>query len=258
MKRTIAALCATLLVLLTVPAAFAATDFKALLKQVDALNDFGKTDYSSVYSIATEKPGEKPSNQQFQVYRRDELDQFVMIVLKPEENYGKGYLKIGEKIWFYDRKSGNSKDFTIKDTIEGTNAKNSDIKKYTFADDYDIEKSDEGAMGAFKVWILTLKARNNEVPYQKIRLFIRKDKPIPLKEEDFAVSGGRLRTVLYIPNYITSGEKMIPSEIRITEEGGNVEGPAVVLGKSTITISDLVVKKLPDSTFTKAFLGAAQ
>jgi outer membrane lipoprotein-sorting protein len=233
-------------------ALFAQTaDFKAMLKAVDEMGDFGKQDYSAVYSIVTEKPGENPSATEIQIYRRDVQDQFVILVNKPEKQKGQGYLKIDDNVWFYDPESGNFSHSTIKENIQNSEAKNSDFKKYTFSDDYEIAATASGKLGTYETWVLDLKAKTNEVSYQHVRLTIRKDKSVPLKEQDFSVSERLMRTVLYLPKYVEAGGKLIPSQIIMNDELNKGE-------KSVLTISDVRVGKLSDTTFSKAFLARAQ
>jgi len=232
-------------------AAFAATDFKALLREIDSMADFGKQDYSAVYNIVSEKPGESPSTTQVKIFRRDDKDQIVILIQKPEKQRGQGYLKIDDNVWFYDPESGNYSHSTLKENVNNSEAKNSDFKKYTFADDFDIVKTEEGKLGSFETWILTLQAKNNEVSYQKIRLTVRKDKPIPLKEEDFSVSDRLMRTTLFLPTYVQAAGKLIPAKMKIIDEVNKGE-------QSVLSVSDVVVAKLPDTVFTKTFLERAQ
>lgn len=235
----------------TVLSAAAAPDFTAILRNIDSMQDFGKQDYSAVYNIVSEKPDQNPSTTQIKIFRRDQDNQIVILIQKPDKQKGQGYLKIDDNVWFYDPESGNFSHSTMKETINNTDAKNSDFKRYTFADDYTIVKSDEGKLGAYDVWILTLQAKNNEVSYQKVRLTVRKDKPLPLKEEDYSVSDRLMRTIYFLPTYVQVGDKLIPAKIKMVDEisKGN---------QSVLTISDVAVGKLPDSTFTKAFLERAQ
>ena len=235
-----------------VSAAAAATpDFKAMLKSIDALSDFGKQDYSAVYDIVSEKPGENPTTTQIKIFRRDDHNQIVILLQKPEKQKGQGYLKIDDNVWFYDPESGNYSHSTMKENINGSQAKNSDFKKYTFADDFEIEKSEEGKLGAFETWVLTLKAKNNEVSYQKIRLTIRKDKPLPLKEEDFSVSDRPMRTTFFLPTYVQAGDKLIPAKIKMVDEVNKGT-------QSVLNISNVYVGKLDDKYFQKTFLESAR
>ncbi|MDA8409278.1 MAG: outer membrane lipoprotein-sorting protein [Treponema sp.] len=252
MKRILMIIAVVAAALAGATGAFAATtDFKAILRNIDSMQDFGKQDYSAVYNIVSEKPDENPSTTQVKIFRRDQHNQIVILLQKPDKQKGQGYLKIDDNVWFYDPESGNFSHSTMKENINNTDAKSSDFKRYTFADDYTITQSGEGKLGAYDVWILTLEAKNNEVSYQKVRLTIRKDKPLPLKEEDFSVSDRLMRTILFLPTYVEAGGKLIPAKIKMIDEisKGN---------QSVLTISDVAIGKLPDSTFSKSFLERVQ
>jgi outer membrane lipoprotein-sorting protein len=232
--------------------AFAAAtpDFKAMLAAVDANADFGKEDYSAVFTIVTQKPGENDSVMQIKLFRRDEKDQVVWIILKPDAQRGQGFLKVEDNIWMYDPESGKFSHSTMKEQIQNSKAKSSDLKRGSFAEDYDVTENDEGVLGKYPVWILTLKSKNNEVSYPSLKLFVRKDKPLVLKEEDYSLSGKLMRTMLYPPKYIEMAGKTVYSQILIQDELNKGE-------KSQLTLSDVSVAKLPDATFSKAFLGQA-
>ena len=229
----------------------AAPDFKATLKSIDEMGDFNKQDYSATYSIVSEKPGENPSSLEIKIFRRDEHDQIVILIQKPDKQKGQGYLKIDDNVWFYDPESGNYSHSTMKENISNSQAKNSDMKRYTFSEDYDLAATAEGKLGAFATYVLDLKAKNNEVSYQRIKLTVRQDKAVPLKEEDYSVSGKLMRTVYYLPTYISAGGKLIPAKIKIVNEINKGE-------QSVMAISNVSVEKLPDTVFQKAFLERAQ
>jgi outer membrane lipoprotein-sorting protein len=255
MKRIRRSLRLAIIVALALGAAAAAcaatTDYEALLRAIDELQTFDKQDYSAVYDIVSEKPGENPSTTQVKIFRRDDHDQIVILIQEPERQKGQGYLKIDDNVWFYDPESGNYSHSTMKENINGSEAKNSDFKKYTFADDFDIVKTEEGRLGVFDTWILTLQAKNDEVSYQKIRLTVRKDKPVPLKEEDFSVSDRPMRTIYYLPTYVQVGDKLIPAKLKMVDEVDKGT-------QSVLTISNVYVGKLDDKYFKKTFLESAQ
>jgi outer membrane lipoprotein-sorting protein len=234
---------------LAAAAAFAADtpDFKTLLAAVDANADFGTRDYSAVFTIVTQKPNEKDSLVQIRLFRRDEHNQVVWIIQKPDAQKGQGFLKVDDNIWMYDPESGKFSHSTMKEQIQNSKAKSSDLKRGSFAEDYDVTASEEGTLGKYPVWILTLTAKNNEVSYPKLKLSIRKDKPLVLKEEDYSLSDRLMRSVLYPPRYIELDGKTVYSQILIQDELNKGE-------KSQLTLSDVSVAKLPDTTFSKAFL----
>ncbi|MCX7030472.1 MAG: outer membrane lipoprotein-sorting protein [Spirochaetes bacterium] len=246
--RRIAIELAAVAAFIAAPLSAETPDFTALLKAVDANADFGTQDYSAVFTIVTQKPDEKDSVMQIRLFRRDEHDQVVWIILKPESQKGQGLLKVDENIWMYDPESGKFSHSTMKEQIQNSKAKSSDLTRASFAEDYDIASWEEGTLGKYPVWVLTLKAKNNEVSYPTVKVSIRKDKPLVMKEEDYSVSDRLMRTVLFPPKYIELAGKTVYSQILIQDDLNKGE-------KSQLTISDVSVAKLPDATFTKAFLG---
>lgn len=248
MKRI---LLAAVLALAAASAYAADPDFTSMLRELDELNGFQGQDFSALYTIVSEKPGESPSTLQVKIFRRDERDQFLILFVKPERQKGQGYLKIDDDVWFYDPESGNYTHSTMRESIQGSEAKNKDLSRLSYAEDYDISSSESGKLGKYEAWILTLKAKNDEVPYPVVKIWIRKDRVILLKTEDYGLSGRLMRTTLYPPKYIQVGAKLIPSQVLIQDELNPGE-------KSQLTLSEVSVGSLPDSVFTKAFLQSAR
>ncbi|MDP2790875.1 MAG: outer membrane lipoprotein-sorting protein [Rectinemataceae bacterium] len=238
-------------ILLAFPAAASAQGLSTqaaenILKELDDLGNFPGKDYTSLFTIVSEKPGEKQSVSQVRVFRRDTKKQFTILVMLPEVNKGQGYLREEDNVWFYDPTSRKFSHSSVKENLQNSEAKNSDFTASSMVDDYTIEKVTEGTIGKYPVWILDLKARTNEVPYERVLLYVRKDRTMILKQEDFSVNGRLMRTTLY-PKYVTLDGKLLPSQILIVDEINKGE-------KSQITMAEQAVEKLPDKVFTKAFL----
>ena len=246
LRRTLLALGA-LALCAAAPLGAQAPDFTAMLKAIDSNGDFGTRDFSAVYTMVTQKPDTKDSVIQVKLFRRDDNNQMVWIMQKPDAQKGQGFLKVDENMWMYDPESGKFDHTTMKEQIQNSKAKSSDLKRTSYADDYEIAGSAEGVLGKYPVWVLTLKARNNEVSYPSLKLSIRKDKPLALKEEDFSLSDRLMRTVYFPPTYIEIAGKTVPSQMLIVDELNKGE-------KSQLSLSDVSVAALPDATFSKAFL----
>jgi outer membrane lipoprotein-sorting protein len=225
---------------------WAAPDFKAMLKELDELGSFKDSDFSCVYTIVAEKPDTEPEVTQARMFRRDAKEQFVLLILKPDVQKGQGYLQVDDNVWFYDPQSRKFSHSSLKENIQNSDAKNSDVAQSSLSEDYEIEKVDEGYIESFPVYIMTLKAKNNEVSFPKLKLWIRKDATIVLKQENYSLSDRLMRTALF-PNYVKVGEKLVPSKMIFTDNLKPGE-------KTQLTMKDPSVKKLPDSVFTKAFL----
>ncbi len=228
-------------------AAFAqAPDVRKIIADLDAMDDFSGKDFSATYTMVSQKPGEKESVTQARLFRRDSKEQFVILILLPEANKGQGYLREADNVWFYDPSSRKFSHSSVKENIQDSETKNSDLAKQSLLDDYDVASTTEGTVGKFPVWIIELKAKTTEVSYERMKLFVRKDRNMILKEEDYSVSGRLMRTMLF-PKYADLDGRFIPSQILVVDELNPGE-------KTQMTLTDQSVAPLPDSVFTKAFI----
>ncbi len=249
MRKTMLAAALALAALFSAAGQSAAPDFKAMLAELDRINDFSGRDFTGVFTIVAEKPGEKQAVTQVRMFRRDSKDQFLMLLQLPEANKGQGYLKEGDNVWFYDPTSRKFNHSSLKESINDSEARGNDFRRRNILEDYDIASTAEGTVGRIPVWTIELKARNAEVSYDLVRLYVRKDRPLVLKQEDLSVSGRLMRTSLY-PKYAdVGGGKLFPSQMLFIDEINKGE-------KSQITLTELSTAPLPDKVFTKAFLEA--
>ncbi len=228
---------------LSIPAA------QKLVKELDDQSNFPGKDYTALFTIVSEKPGEKQTVTQVRTFRRDTKKQFTFLVMLPEVNKGQGLLREGDNIWFYDPTSRKFTHSSIKENLQDTEAKNSDFTASSLVDDYTVNAISEGTVGKYPVWVLDLKAKTNEVSYDRVKLYVRKDKAMMLKREDYSVNGRLMRTMLF-PKYVELEGKLIASQILILDEINKGE-------KSQITLAEQSVEKLPDKVFTKAFIEQA-
>jgi outer membrane lipoprotein-sorting protein len=230
------------------PAIFlsAEPDFQAMLREIDDIGNFGEKDFSCIYTIVSEKPGEEKEITQARMFRRDSTDQFLILILKPDVQKGQGYLQVDENVWFYDPESRKFSHSSLKENIQNSDAKNADLNESSLAEDYEVTEWEEGTLGSFPVYILKLRALHDEVTYPELRLWIRKDKALVLKNEDYSLSGRLMRTSYY-PKYIQVGDKLLPSQILIVDELREGE-------RTQVTMRDATTADLPDAVFTKAYL----
>jgi len=220
-------------------------DFAAMLRKVDSLNHFAG-DFSAVYTVVAEKPGQETSVTQAQLFRRDAGNKFVLLILQPEVQKGQGYLQIDNNLWFYDPESRKFSHSSLKENFQSSDAKNSDFNKTSLADDYKVESWTEGTLGVYPVYILTLVGLTDTVTYPKMKVWIRKDLPIMLKTEDYSLSG-RLMRSSYLPRYTRVGDNYVPAQMLFVDElnKGN---------RTQVTIGNPSIAPLPDSVYTKDFL----
>jgi len=242
MKRT----CLIILLLYHAILAAADPDFATLLSDIDELGNFDDVDFSAVYTLVSEKPGEEKSVTQARLFRRDFNDQFVMLILQPQVQRGQGYLRVDETVWFYDPESRTFEKSTLRDNVQDSDAQNSDFNRNSLADDYAVVSWEVAKLGRYEVYVLDLESTNDDVSYEKMRLWVRTDIAIILKEENFSVSNRLMRTVVY-PKYAKIDERYLPSNALIIDELNEGE-------RTQFSLQDATTARIPDHVFTKSYL----
>jgi len=225
---------------------FAETDYNAILKSLDDLQDFKGVDLSFVWTIVAQKPGEDKSVTKIQIFRRDSEENALYLVLKPEVDKGQGYLMSGDNAWMYDPGSRKFSHFSLKENIGDSDANNDDVRAESYVDDYDIVGTEDGRLGKIPTHIITLKASNREVTTPKLKVWVRKDKNLILKQEEYSLSDRLVRTIIF-PKWTTIGGKYISTQMLIKDELKEGE-------KTQLSTSNISNAQIPDDVFTKPYL----
>ncbi|MGD9940289.1 MAG: outer membrane lipoprotein-sorting protein [Clostridia bacterium] len=221
-------------------------DFNAMLVRLDKQSSFSGQDYSAKLRMVSDDPEEGTEVRSARTFRRDDSNAFVILFTEPEDQLGQGYLMVDENLWFYDPISRKFTHTSLKENLQGTDAKNSDLGQSSLAQDYKVASSRQGKLGSFDVWILDLEATNNEAVYPYKRVSISVDKELLLKSEDYSLSKRLLRTAYYT-SYVKASNSFVADKILFVD--------ALVPGKKTqFTMSEIAVAPLPDSVFTKAYI----
>ena len=230
-----------------------APDSLKLLQQADALVTFADSDFSGVYTFVQENPGQGTSTKQAMVFRRDRENTYLIVIVKPEEDKGKGYLKSGNNLWFYDPVSRRFTFTSAKDRFQNMNARNSDFTRSNLAGDYRVTSSTRQKLGKFDCQVLDLEAKTNDNTFPKMKIWISDD-GLVRKTEDYSFSGQHLRTTAF-PVYRQVGDRYVPETVVIVDElrGATING-TFVKERTTYTIARPSLQRLPDATFTKAWL----
>ena len=145
----------TLMALAALPALRAQSahaDPVRILKNADALVTFPDSDFSAVYSFVQETPGQGISTKEAMVFRRDKENTYLIVIVKPEEDKGKGYLKSGNDLWYYDPVSRRFTFTSAKDRFQNMNARNSDFTRSNLAGDYKVIGSARQKLGKYDCW----------------------------------------------------------------------------------------------------------
>lgn len=224
-----------------------------LLKEVDALVTFTDTDLSAEYLIVKKDPGGAQSTTRAVMLRRDRTDQFLILILEPAIDKGKGYLKQGDMLWLYDPVGRSFTYTSAKERFQNTSVRNSDFNRSNYSSDYRVVSSRAERLGKFNCTVLDLEATNDRVSFPKMRLWVSEDKLVR-KSEDYSLSGQLMRTTA-IPTYQRVREKWVAASLVIQDhlKSKSIAGK-VEYERTSVTVSKPSLKTLPDSVYTKAYL----
>jgi outer membrane lipoprotein-sorting protein len=227
--------------------------YSLLLKKVDSLVTFNENDLSAEYTIVKRDPGGSSSTTVATMFRRDRTDQFLILILEPDIDKGKGYLKLGDNLWLFDP-VGKTFTFTsAKERFQNSSARNSDFNRSNFSLDYQVLSGRQEKLGVFNCTVLELKATNDRVSFPKVVLWISDD-GLVRQLKDYSLSGQLMRTSA-MPSYQKVGNRWIPSSLVILDnlKSKTIQGKTE-FERTTITISKPSLIPLPDTVYTKEYL----
>jgi hypothetical protein len=110
-----------------------------------------------------------------------------------------------------------------------------------------VEYLGEETVSKFETEVVKLKAKALDVSFPIQKWYIRKTDGLPVKVENFSLSETLMRTYYYIQYEEVAKNKFLFTKLLAVNhlEKGQ---------KTFITIEDIKTDKIPDYTFTKAFL----
>ena len=222
------------------------TDYLAILRAIDRSRSFDTTDFSAIFTVVSEKPDEENSVFKAQMFRRDGEDKFVMVFLEPDVQRGQGYLQVDDNLWFYDPDSRKFSHSSMRESLQDSEANNSDFNESSLADDYTVETASEGSLGRYEVYVLELSARHDEVAFPQLKLWVRRDNDLVLKAQNFSLSGRLMRSD-YFPKYVRVEDRLLPSQMLFVDELKEGE-------RTQVTMANTSLAQVPDSVFSKSYL----
>lgn len=210
-------------------------------------------DVRAQINMTQKKAGQGTKAFDMMYYRRDSDEAFMIVFSAPEVEKGNGYLRVNDNFWMYRRNTRTFQHINRDENIGGSDASGEDFETRKLTELYEPatdangkELISESKLGNIAVWCFELKAKVSDVSYPYRIMWVRKDNFLQLKEESYSNSKTLMITAYY-PKYTTVEKKYVPiRQIFVDEfEKGN---------KTIVDISNIVVGKLDDKIFTKAYL----
>ncbi|MEN9783573.1 MAG: hypothetical protein RJA24_916, partial [Pseudomonadota bacterium] len=229
----------TLALLLALPA-MAAVDGNDILKKVD--RNLEPESYEMYRKLINIEPN--GTKKEFVLYSvKKGREKVVALFLSPASDKGRATLRQADNMWLYIPSVGKPVRITSLQSIIGGVFNNADILRLDYTEEYTAESVEEQK----DAYILALKARSNEVAYDKLKMWVDRKLLLPTRIEAYAASGLLIKT-LYFKD--------------IKDFGGGIRRPATVETdsplfkgyKSVMLYSQVKKRDFPDEVFTLNYL----
>lgn len=239
MRKTIISLVALLLMLGATASAHALTG-EEILKAVDAKLQPGDLElYRKLINI--EPNGNKKEYTYW--FLRQDKDKIVTLFLAPASDNGRATLRLGDNMWLFIPNVGKPIRITSLQSVVGGVFNNADIMRLDYHVEYDVtELGEEGGQH-----LLSLKAKTNQVAYDKLKMWVEKKDNMPVRVECYSATGILIKTLHFKD---------------VKDLGDGVVGPTVIetdsplyKGYKSIMVSAKLKKRtFPEEVFTLNYL----
>jgi outer membrane lipoprotein-sorting protein len=170
-------------------------------------------------------------------------EKMVALFLDPPSEKGRSSLRLGDNMWLYIPNVGKPLRITSLQSVIGGVFNNSDILRLDYSAEYNV-KSYTTEKDSH---LLELKAKNNSVAYDRLKMWVDKMNMVPTKIEAYAASGLLIKTLHYS---------------KITDFGNGIVRPAMLETdsplyknyKSVMLFSNIKKRNFADEVFTLNYL----
>lgn len=171
-------------------------------------------------------------------------DKTIIKTLSPDIDRGRTLLMLGRDLWAFLPDVSKPIRISLQQRLVGEVA-NGDIARVNFSGDYDAAFMEKGD-GDREYYVLELKAKSDDVTYNRVVYRVRADDYRPVSAEFYAVSGRLIKTCSY-EDYSELAGRMRPAKLVLQD-------PLAKDNVSTIEYRDMEVSPLPAKYFSKDYM----
>jgi hypothetical protein len=224
---------------------------QSILDMLERQNKLG-SDLHAKVNLTQTKVGQGAKQMALQYFRRDRDDAFAMLMEAPESDRGNGYLRSGEHFWMYRRNTRTFQHVNRDESIGGSNAHGQDFENRKLTELYAPAAGSAGVpvaemLGQKAVWRFEVRAKVSDVDYPRKIYWVSRDEFYLLQEQDYSPSGTLRQSSYYLKYIPVDNGRIIPSQMLFVDEfeKGN---------RTVVELSEVKTGKIPDETFTKAWI----
>ena len=218
-------------------------DRERILKHVDALRN-----PLSNFSLDLELTSYRKSESEvwrFRVHGQGK-DKSLVEFLSPATESGKYLLMLRDGMWAYVPNTSKPIRISPLQRLMGE-ASNGDVARTNYSTDYVVDSTIEAEEDGKAVTVLDLKAKDADLSYSRVKLWVSRDGDVPLKA-DYYVSSGKLVKRMFFREIGTVLGWRIVTKVEILD--------LVRPDRHTVmSYSKLEAKQLPEKMFQPGYLG---
>jgi len=218
-----------------------AQDANKLLKEVD--DNLMPESYESIRKLINEESDGSKKEFTFFTVKKGK-DKIAMLYISPASEKGRSTLRLGENMWLYIPSVNKPIRITSLQSVVGGVFNNADIMQLEYTTEYEATYS----KGTDTEYILDLKAKNKTVAYDKLKMWIAKDKKILRKVEAYSASGMLIKTLEFKNDKNFGGGITRPSLIE-------TYSPLYKGYRSLMIYQTIKKRQFPDEVFTQNYMG---
>lgn len=224
--------------LLSVPAY--AVDGTKLLEQVD--QNLSPESYESYRKIINLEPDGKKKEYIYFTAKKG-MDKMAGLFLSPASEKGRSTLRLGDNMWLYIPNVGKPIRITSLQSVIGGVFNNADILALDYAVEYNCEKVE----ALPDEHLLLLKAKTKTVAYDRLKMWVDKNKNLPTKIECLTEANMLIKT-LYFKDIKDFGAGLVRPAVIETDS------PLYKGYKSIMIFAKIKKKDFKDEVFTLTFM----
>lgn len=217
-----------------------AIDGAKLLDQID--KNLSPESYESYRKIINIEPDGKKKEYVYFTAKKG-TDKMAGLFLSPASEKGRSTLRLGDNMWLYIPNVGKPIRITSLQSVIGGVFNNADILALDYAVEYDVEKVDPRQ----NEYLLFLKAKTKTVTYDRLKMWVDKNKNLPTKVECLTEANLLIKT-LYFKDIKDFGAGLTRPAIIETDS------PLYKGYKSVMIFAKIKKKDFKNEVFTLTFM----
>jgi outer membrane lipoprotein-sorting protein len=217
-----------------------AVDGTKLLEQID--KNLSPESYESYRKIINIEPDGKKKEYIYFTAKKG-MDKMAGLFLSPASEKGRSTLRLGDNMWLYVPNVGKPIRITSLQSVIGGVFNNADILALDYAVEYNVEKVETLPNET----LLFLKAKTKAVAYDRLKMWVDKDKKLPTKIECLTEANMLIKT-LYFKDIKDFGAGLVRPAVIETDS------PLYKGYKSIMIFAKIKRKDFKDEVFTLTFM----